>query len=250
MSQNSFFSLAGQVAVITGGGQGLGEGIARRLHAAGAKIAVLDINQQNASSVAQSVEGIGIKCDVSSAESVASSISEVRQQLGGISIVVNSAGITGRSVHLWELEAADLDQVYSVNLRGTFLLCRAVIGEMLDRKYGRILNIASIAGKEGNPRLIPYSSTKAAVIALTKALAKEVVGLGDITVNSISPAVVHTKLLDTVSKETIDYMISKIPMGRPGKIEEIAALVHYLVSSEASFTTGQCYDISGGRATY
>jgi 2-dehydro-3-deoxy-L-rhamnonate dehydrogenase (NAD+) len=250
MPQDRFFSLTGQVAVITGGGQGLGEGIAKRLHAAGAKIAVLDINQQNASSVAQSVEGIGIKCDVSSAESVESSISEVRQKLGSISILVNSAGITGRSVRLWELEAADLDQVYAVNLRGTFLLCRAVIGEMLDRKYGRILNIASIAGKEGNPRLIPYSSTKAAVIALTKALAKEVVGLGDITVNSISPAVVHTKLLDTVSQETIDYMISKIPMGRPGTIEEIAALVHYLVSSEASFTTGQCYDISGGRATY
>ncbi len=121
---------------------------------------------------------------------------------------------------------------------------------MLERGYGRIVNVASIAGKEGNPTLIPYSSTKAAIIALTKALAKEVAGKADVTVNSISPAVVLTRILDTISKETVNYMVCRIPMGRTGKIEEVAALVHYLVSREASFTTGQCYDISGGRATY
>jgi len=121
---------------------------------------------------------------------------------------------------------------------------------MLERGYGRIVNVASIAGKEGNPSLIPYSSTKAGVIALTKALAKEVAGKGDITVNSISPAVIQTPILDGIPKPTVDYMLSKIPMGRTGRVEEVAALVHYLVSREASFTTGQCYDISGGRATY
>jgi 2-dehydro-3-deoxy-L-rhamnonate dehydrogenase (NAD+) len=250
MEPECFFNLEGQVAVVTGGAQGLGEGIAKRLHAAGARVAILDISQANAEPVAQAVNGIAVQCDVSSASSVDRAITEVQKQFGAIDILVNSAGITGRTTYLWELNEADLDAVYGVNLKGTFLLCRAVIKEMLDRRYGRILNIASIAGKEGNPRLIPYSSTKAAVICFTKALAKEVVGRGDITVNSISPAVVHTKLLDAVSKETVDYMLSKIPMGRPGTIEEIAALVHYLVSREASFTTGQCYDISGGRATY
>jgi len=148
------------------------------------------------------------------------------------------------------LDEGDLDRVYAVNLKGTFLMCRAVISEMMERHYGRIVNVASISGKEGNPTMIPYSSTKAAVICLTKALAKEVVGKGDITVNSLAPAVVHTKILDTVEPQTVAYMVSKIPMGRTGKIEEIAALVHYLASREASFTTGQCYDISGGRATY
>jgi 3-oxoacyl-[acyl-carrier protein] reductase len=140
--------------------------------------------------------------------------------------------------------------VYAVNLKGVFLMCRAVVEEMLERRYGRIVNVASIAGKEGNPTLVPYSSTKAAVICLTKALAKEVAGRGDITVNSISPAVIQTPILEAMSRETVQYMISRIPMGRTGKIEEIAALVHFLASREASFTTGQCYDISGGRATY
>lgn len=244
------FSLNSQVAVITGGGREIGEGIARRLHAAGARVAILDLNADRAQAVARSLDGIGLECDVSSATSVEKAFAEVRRQLGPIEIVVNNAGITGRTVCLWELEESDLDEVYAVNLKGVFLVCRIVIKEMLSRGYGRIVNVASIAGKEGNPTLIPYSSTKAGVIGLTKALAKEVAGKGDITVNSISPAVVWTKILDTVAKETIEYMVSRIPMGRTGKIEEIAALVHFLASREASFTTGQCYDISGGRATY
>ena len=250
MSQQDFFSLDGQVAVVTGGGQGIGEGIAQRLHAAGARVAVLDINQAAAQAVAKSIDGIGLPCDVTSAASVDAAVKEVRQQLGPIDILVNNAGITGRTLPLWQLDEAELDRVYAVNLKGTFLMCRAVIAEMMERRYGRIVNIASISGKEGNPTMIPYSSTKAAVICLTKALAKEVVGKGDITVNSIAPAVVQTKILDTVEPQTVAYMVSKIPMGRTGKIEEIAALVHYLASREASFTTGQCYDISGGRATY
>ncbi len=250
MSEQNFFNLKDQVAIVTGGGQGIGEGIVRRLAAAGARVAVLDLDADLARSVAQSTGGAAVECDVSSASSVEKAVGEVRRQLGPIDILVNNAGIAGRTLPLTELNEQDLDQVYAVNLKGVFLTCKAVIGEMLERKYGRIVNVASIAGKEGNPTLIPYSATKAAVICLTKALAKEVAGKGDVTVNSIAPAVVQTKILDNVSKTTLDYMLSKIPMGRTGKIEEIAALVHFLASRESSFTTGQCYDISGGRATY
>jgi 3-oxoacyl-[acyl-carrier protein] reductase len=250
MANETFFSLQGQVAVVTGGGQGIGEGIATRLGQAGARLAILDTNRAAAEAVALRLKGIGLHCDVSSASSVQAAIEEVRRQLGPIQILVNNAGITGRTVPLWELEESDLDQVYAVNLKGVFLMCHAVISEMLAQGYGRILNVASIAGQEGNPTLIPYSCTKAAVIGLTKALAKEVAGKGNITVNAISPAVIRTKILDAIAKETVQYMVSRIPMGRTGTIEEIAALVHFLVSKESSFTTGQCYDISGGRATY
>jgi len=250
MDQQNFFSLRNRIAVVTGGGQGIGEGIAARLYAAGAKVAVLDVNEEAAKSVAKSIEGMGVKCDVSSVPSVQGAIDRVREEMGAIDIVVNNAGITGKTARLWELKEEDMDRVYAVNLKGVFLMCRAVIPEMLARRYGRIVNVASIAGKEGNPTLVPYSSSKAGVIALTKALAKEVADQGDITVNSIAPGVVRTKILDTIAPQTVQYMISKIPMGRTGKIEEVAALVHFLVSSEASFTTGQCYDISGGRATY
>ncbi|HKT11484.1 MAG TPA: glucose 1-dehydrogenase [Terriglobia bacterium] len=250
MSGQNFFSLKDQVAIVTGGGQGIGEGIVRRLAAAGARVAVLDLKAELARSVAESMGGTAVECDVSSASSVEKAFGEVRRQLGPIDILVNNAGIAGRTLPLTELNEQDLDHVYAVNLKGVFLTCKAVIVEMLERKYGRIVNVASIAGKEGNPTLIPYSATKAAVICLTKSLAKEVAGKGDVTVNSIAPAVVQTKILDNVSKTTLDYMLSKIPMGRTGRIEEIAALVHFLASRESSFTTGQCYDISGGRATY
>ena len=187
MEQQNYFSLRNRIAVVTGGGQGIGEGIATRLYAAGAKVAVLDVNEEAAKSVAKSIEGMGVKCDVSSAPSVQGAIDRVREELGAIDIVVNNAGITGKTARLWELEEEDMDRVYAVNLKGVFLICRAVIPEMLARRYGRIVNVASIAGKEGNPTLVPYSSSKAGVIALTKALAKEVADQGDITVNSIAP---------------------------------------------------------------
>jgi len=250
MANQVFFSLEGQVAVVTGAGQGIGEGIATRLHQAGARVAILDMNRAAAQEVAARLNGLGLLCDVSSASSVGQAVKAVEERLGPIEILVNNAGIAGRTLPLWELDEKDLDQVYAVNLKGVFLMCRAVIPAMLAQGYGRVLNVASIAGKEGNPTLIPYSSTKAAVIALTKALAKEVAGKANITVNAISPAVIRTKILDAIANETVQYMVSRIPMGRTGTIEEIAALVHYLVSPEASFTTGQCYDISGGRATY
>jgi 2-dehydro-3-deoxy-L-rhamnonate dehydrogenase (NAD+) len=250
MSEHPFFSLRGQVAAVTGAAQGIGEGIARRLHAAGAKVAVLDLQEGEAHAVASETGGIGVECDVSSGVSVKAAMRAVRKQVGPIAILVNNAGIAGRTLPLWELDESDMDTVYGVNLRGVFLTCHAVITDMLERRYGRIINVASIAGKEGNPTLVPYSSTKAGVIALTKALAKEVAGKGDITVNSIAPAVIRTKILDSISPETVKYMVDRIPMGRTGTIEEVAALVHFLASRECSFTTGQCYDISGGRATY
>ncbi len=250
MSAEKFFNLAGQTAVVTGGGQGIGEGIVKRLHSAGARVAVLDMNKDTAEGVAKAVGGLSVQCDVSSPDSVKSAVAAVQKAFGDITILVNNAGITGTTALTWELDPKEFDTVYAVNLRGVYLMCHALISQMLAKGYGRILNIASIAGKEGNPRLLAYSASKAGVICLSKSLAKEVAGRGDITVNSIAPAVVKTPILDKVSKETIDYMISRIPVGRTGKIEEVAALVHYLVSPEASFTTGQCYDISGGRATY
>ncbi len=246
----NFFRLDGRVAVVTGGGQGIGEAICRRLAAAGAKVAVFDRNGARAGVVAVSIHGLGVGGDVTSESDLATALAETERQLGPPDILVNNAGITGKAGRTWELSRADLEEVLAVNLVAPFLWSRAVVAGMLQRRYGRIVNIASIAGKEGNPTLGPYSASKAALIALTKSLAKEVAGQGDVTVNAISPAVIATPILEGLPQGTIDYMVSRIPLGRTGRAEEVAALVHYLASGEASFTTGQCYDISGGRATY
>jgi NAD(P)-dependent dehydrogenase (short-subunit alcohol dehydrogenase family) len=246
----TFFQLDRKVAVVTGGGQGIGEAICRRLDTAGAKIAVFDLESAKADTVARSIGGLALAGDVCSETDIARALAAIEQNLGSVDILVNNAGITGKAGPIWELAKADLESVLAVNLVGPFLWCRAVIQGMLTRRSGRIINIASIAGKEGNPALGPYSASKAALIALTKSIAKEVAGKGDITVNAISPAVIATPLLDQLPQKTIDYMVSRIPMGRMGRTEEVAALVHFLASAEASFTTGQCCDISGGRATY
>jgi len=246
----AFFALQGQSALVTGAGQGIGAGIARRLHAAGARIAVFDRDPVSAENVARELDGLACAGDVCSEMDVTAAIDQAESRLGPISILVNNAGVTGRTDLSWNLDAAEVRQVFEVNLIGPFLCCKAIVPRLLARRYGRIVNVASIAGKEGNPTLLPYSASKAALIALSKSLAKEVAGKGDITVNAISPAVIKTAILDGVAPSTVEYMISKIPMGRTGTIDEVAALVHYLVSPEASFTTGQCYDISGGRATY
>jgi 2-dehydro-3-deoxy-L-rhamnonate dehydrogenase (NAD+) len=245
-----FFRLDGQAAIVTGSGSGIGAGIARRLHRAGARIAIFDCDAALAKAVAAEVNGLPLVGDVTASDDVNGAVANAERELGPLSIVVNNAGITGRTDLTWNLDVDEVRRVFEVNMIGPFLFCKTMVPRLLERGYGRIVNVASIAGKEGNPTLMPYSASKAAVIALTKSLAKELAGKGDITVNAISPAVIRTAILDGIAPATVDYMVSKIPMGRTGTIDEVAALVHYLVSPEASFTTGQCYDISGGRATY
>lgn len=245
-----FFRLDGKVAMVTGGGQGIGEAICLRLAAAGAKVGVFDLDAAKAQRVALAIGGVALAGNVLSEADLDAAMHDIKDQFGGVDILVNNAGITGKAGKLWELSRKDWESVLDVNILGPVLCCQAVVPVMRERKYGRIVNIASIAGKEGNPTLGPYSASKAALIAFTKSLAKELVGQGDITVNSISPAVIHTPILDGLPQTTVEYMVSRIPMGRTGKPEEVAALVHYLASADASFTTGQCYDISGGRATY
>jgi len=245
-----FFRLDSKVAMVTGGGQGIGAAICQRLAAAGAKVAVFDRDAARAQRTAHEIGGLAVAGDITSETDVDTALDEIKDHFGPVDLLVNNAGITGKSAKLWELDLADWKQVMDINVLGAVICCKAVVPSMRERKFGRIVNIASIAGKEGNPALGPYSASKAAVIAFTKSLAKELVQQGDITVNSIAPAVIHTPILDGLQQSTVDYMVSRIPMGRTGKPEEVAALVHFLVSSEASFTTGQCYDISGGRATY
>jgi 3-oxoacyl-[acyl-carrier protein] reductase len=249
----SFFRLDGKVAVITGGGQGIGEAICRRLAKAGAKVGVFDMSPENARRVAGEINGVPLIGDLTNESDVSRVFSEVVAQAGPVDLLVNNAGVAsrkGRDLPIWELVTEDWDFVFKINVFGLANCLKAVLPGMIAKKYGRVVNIASIAGKEGNPKMGPYSASKAAVIALTKSLSKELVGKGDICVNSISPAVIQTPILDQLNQEQINMMLSKIPLGRTGKPEEVAALVHFLCSSEASFTTGQCYDISGGRATY
>ena len=248
------FSLDGRVAVITGGARGIGLAIAHRLAAAGAKIAVVDLDQAASDAAVAELQAAGhtaIACviDVTDEAQVEAMTQQVVDQLGGYDILVTSAAIVGRNAYAWETSADEWRQVLDINLTGAWLCNRAALGPMRASKYGRIINIASIAGKEGNPKLGPYSASKAGVIGMTKSLGKELADT-EIRVHSVAPAVIHTPMLDQVSQETIDYMVSKIPVGRTGRPEEVAALVHYLASEDCSFTTGSCFDISGGRATY
>lgn len=249
-------SIKGKTAIVTGSTSGIGLGIAHALAKAGANIVTngLGSAEDNAKAI-DSVKALGVKVSFDPANmlrpaEIAEMVAKAERDFGSVDIVVNNAGITGKAGKTWELEREVMVNVLDVNVVGPFLLCKAVLPGMMARKYGRIVNIASVAGKEGNPTMGPYSASKAAIIALTKSMAKEVVGNGDITVNSISPAVIHTPILDGLPQSTVDYMVSRIPMGRTGKPEEVAALVHFLASAEASFTTAQCYDISGGRSTY
>lgn len=245
-----FFSLTGKVALVTGAGQGIGAAIARRLAAAGARVGVFDLNRSASEAVADEIAGVALTGDVTYEGHIERALTELSVQAGPIDILVNNAGIIGKVGAIGDLTRDDLQAVLDINLVAPFLFCQAVLPDMLAKKYGRIVNVASIAGKEGNPNLIPYSVSKAALICMTKALAKEVAGKGDLTVNAISPAVIHTPMMDALPQATQDYMVSRVPLGRPGTADEVASLVHYLSSREASFTTGQCYDISGGRATY
>ena len=245
------FDLSGQTAIVTGAATGIGEAIAHRLAGAGATIGVVDLNLTGAQRVADAIGGgsFAVQADVSQAAAVRKAVEEALARTGRIDILVNNAGIAGPAAPIWEQTDEDWQRNIAINLTGVFYFCRAVVPHMRSRGYGRIVNIASIAGKEGNPRMAPYSATKAGVIGLTKSLGKELATDG-ICVNAVAPAVVQTQILDQLTPEQVAYMTDKIPMKRTGKPEEIAAVVHFLASPDCSFVTAQCYDASGGRATY
>jgi 3-oxoacyl-[acyl-carrier protein] reductase len=238
-------------ALITGAARGIGLAIAARLRADGAAVALADIDYARAQAEARALGAgaIAVRMDVADPVSVAAAIDGVIAGFGSLEILVNNAGIHGPSVPAWEFSDADWQAVLAVNLSGAFYCCRSVLPHMRARRYGRIVNVASIAGKEGNPNAVAYSSTKAGVIGLTKALAKEVARDG-IVINAVTPAVIETDILKQVSPEHVQYMVSRIPVGRVGQPREVAALVAWLCSDECSFSTGAVFDISGGRATY
>jgi len=244
------FDLTGQTAIVTGAATGLGEAIARRFAAAGAQVVVADRDLAGAEAVAAALAGaFAVEVDITKAASVQAATAAVLSRSGRIDILVNNAGIAGRAAPIWEQTEEDWNLAIAINLTGLFHFCKAVLPHMRERKYGRIVSIASIAGKEGNPNMCAYSASKAGVIGLTKSIAKEVATEG-ICINAVAPAVIRTKILEQLTPQQVSYMTDRIPMKRTGEPGEIAAVVHFLASPDASFVTGQCYDASGGRATY
>ena len=247
--------LKDRVAIITGAARGIGRACAERFLAAGAAGVVLaDIDAAAATAAAVQMDpggerALAVQVDLTRRDEVEGMVATTLAKFGALDILVNNAGIAGSPGGLEEHGEEALDEIFAVNVKGPWFTCAAVHPHFLEKGYGRIVNIASIAGKEGNPGLVPYSMTKAALIGMTKAYAKEV-ATGGILVNSIAPAVIETEILSQVSDEVKEYMISKIPMGRVGQPGEVAELALFLASESCSFSTGFCYDISGGRATY
>jgi len=252
VSGTNRIDLTARRAVVTGGAQGIGRAVAERLLASGASVSLWD-RDPGVASTARELAGLQAVhaevVDVTNGPDVDRATAAAVQALGGIDILVANAGITGPNHKTWEYPVDAWRQVVDVNLTGVFLCCRAIVPLMIRQNYGRIVNTASIAGKEGNPNASAYSSSKAGVIALTKSLGKELAG-HNIAVNCITPAAAKTGIFDQMTQEHIDYMLAKIPRGRFLLTEEIAAMVAWLVSEENSFTTGAVFDLSGGRATY
>jgi 2-dehydro-3-deoxy-L-rhamnonate dehydrogenase (NAD+) len=242
---------AGRRAVITGGASGIGFEVASRLAAEGAKVCLWDVDQAglDRATGALGQASMGVRVNIAAPEEVERAARQTAEALGGIDILVASAGITGPNTVVWEYPVDAWRQVMEINVNGMFYCNRAVVPHMLSGGYGRIVNVASVAGKEGNPNASAYSTSKAAVIGLTKSLGKEL-AKNNITVNAVTPAAVRTPIFDQMSQQHIDFMLSKIPMGRFGETKEIAALICWLASEEASFSTGAVFDASGGRATY
>jgi 3-oxoacyl-[acyl-carrier protein] reductase len=245
--------LSGRFAVVTGGAQGIGRAIVERFLDSGAAVAIWDRDRKLADETAGELKArnrvAAIAVDVTRLAEVERARDETTAAFGRIDILVNNAGIAGPNVKTWDYPPAAWAQVMAVNLDGPFHCCRALVPGMIAQNYGRIVNIASIAGKEGNPNAAAYSASKAALIALTKSLGKEVADK-DIAVNAITPAAARTAIFDQMTQEHIDYMLAKIPRGRFVLVEEIAALAAFCASADCSFTTGAVFDISGGRATY
>jgi 3-oxoacyl-[acyl-carrier protein] reductase len=245
--------LDGRRAVVTGGAQGIGKAIAHRLLVSGASVSLWDRDAAMLASAARELADAGrvhhAALDVTDADEVGQAVVATEGELGGIDILVANAGIAGANLKTWDYPPDAWREVLEINLTGVFLCCRAVVPSMIRQNYGRIVNIASVAGKEGNPNASAYSASKAGVIALTKSLGKELAGY-DIAVNCITPAAARTRLFEQMTPAHIEYMLSKIPRGRFVEIDEIAALTAWLVSGENSFSTGAVFDISGGRATY
>jgi 2-dehydro-3-deoxy-L-rhamnonate dehydrogenase (NAD+) len=237
------YRFSGRVALVTGGGSGIGAAVAERLTAEGASVASLDLVEEAPDGV------LAIAGDVSRSGDVAAAVQRVEAELGPIDVLVCSAGVPGESLPTVEVTDEEWRHVFGVNADGVFFCNRAVLPGMVERGYGRIVNVSSIAGKEGNPMAAAYSASKAAVIALTKAIGKDVARTG-VLVNCVAPAVVDTPILEGITDEHVEYMVERIPMGRMGLPEEVAALVCWLASEECSFSTGATYDISGGRTVY
>ena len=245
------YDLLGKVALITGGAQGIGLAVANRMYNSGAHVVICDIDEKFAEAAISTMPDRSTfqDLDITQPEMVNSALKSVHESLGSIDILVNSAGIAGPNAKVVDYPFPDWKQILEINLDGTFNMCKSALPFMVSNNYGRIVNIASIAGKEGNPNAAPYSASKAGVIALTKSLGKEHADC-NIAVNCVTPAAARTRIFDQMSQEHIDFMLSKIPRGRFLEVKEAASMIAWLCSEENSFSTGAVFDLSGGRATY